>query len=254
MNTRNILLILVCCLMFCSCGNKQQGEQAPKKDASSEMLDSLDLIVRTSPDAQLRYDARMTAIELLNLDENQESLDSNQLRCLEIFATWYVQQLIDSTTNEPFIIMSYSTAWDSHGRAAHAGLTFSQALKNAPVLAITLPTNAYVTKETSPLIYFEENIEDDKPYESSWYNIDEKNLLLFGNNEDGNIVMLSNNFHEDMLNYKTMRIMYINTNIKKYDKLSDSAPDECLTQIVVELRCFHQQYREAYKWLKTQTN
>lgn len=256
MKTRNILLILVCCLLFFSCGHKPQGKQElqPKKVATTEILDSLDLIVRTSPDAKLRYDARMTAIELLNLDENQESLDSNQLRCLEIFATWYVQQQIDSTTNEPFIIMSYSTVWDSRGRAAHAGLSFSQALENNPILAITLPANSYVTEEASPLIYFEGNLTDEQTYESSLYSIDEKNLLLFGDNEEGNLIMLSNNFLEDMLNYKSMHILYMNTNVKKYEKLSDANPDECLTQIVVELGGFHQQYHEAYKWLKTQTN
>ena len=256
MKISNIHLVLVCCLLFFSCGHRPQGKQElqPKKVATPEMLDSLDLIARTSPDAKLRYEARMTAIELLNLDENQESLDSNQLRCLEIFATWYVQQQIDSTTNEPFIIMSYSTAWDSQGRATHSGLTFSQALRNAPVLAITLPANAYVTKDTSPLIYFEKNITEDQTYESSLYSIDEKNLLLFGDNEEGNLIMLSNNFLEDMLNYGAMRILYMNTNVKNYEKLSDADLDECLTQIVVELGSFHQQYREAYKWLKTYTN
>lgn len=256
MKTRNILLVLVCCLLFFSCGHRPQGKQElqQKKLATSEMLDSLDLIARTSPDAKLRSEARMTAIELLNFNDNQECLDSNQLRCLEIFATWYVQQIIDSTTNEPFIIMSYSTVWDSQGRAAHAGITFSQAPNNTPILAITLPANAYVTEDASPLIYFEKNITDEQTYESSLYNIDNKNLLVFGDNEAGNIIMLSNNFLEDMLNYRDMRILYMNNNAPKYDKLSDANPDECLTQIVVELGGFHQQYREAYKWLKTQTN
>lgn len=241
------MLLLTCVLVFSACGHQQK--QSSILNPTSEQLDSLENIVLNSPDAQLRSEARMSAIDLLYYAPDQESVQSLQQKCLDVFLSWYVQLWTDSTDSQPIIMMSYSFPWDTRGFQTHVGLTFSQAPNAIPVLIISLPGNAYVTEHTSPLVYFEQNIAEDIPSESQIYSSVDNNLELFGNNDDGNILALLGQFLDDMLKYNAVRIIFMNDNAKKYDNLSDANSDECVTQVVVRLERIHQQYSEAYTWL-----
>lgn len=62
MKTSYTMLLLTCVLVFSACGHQQK--QSSILNPTSEQLDSLENIVLNSPDAQLRREARMSAIDL----------------------------------------------------------------------------------------------------------------------------------------------------------------------------------------------
>ena len=262
---------LLLALALCACGTKSEENQMNLKedleqlvqcimDSSmhfedyqplfDEVLDSIEADVLHNPDAGTRFAARKTPNNLLLMIRTSESVEKrdsiSQLydqRNRDILYTWYVQQLIDSTDNSPFTLLSYAAPYDTNGNETHVSFTFSENTKteSKPVLFITLPRDAY---EDEPLVMFM----GDKPDKD--YCHKDGNMDLYGSKEEGLSLGLYGDFLNDMLSYNQIRVIYMNENVKNYPNIKDAPYDECLTQVAVDLTQFQKQYQAAHKWME----
>lgn len=213
-----------------------------------EILDSIEDVVLNHPDADYRFFARQLPADMLEhicMSEPKYKWDSilnlYAQRQQDILSTWYVQQLVDSTDNAPFIILSYAAPYDVSGNNTRVSFTFSENTnpESKPVLFITLPRDAY---EDEPLVMFMGD-QPDKDYCHKDGNMD-----LYGNKEEGLSLGLYGDFLNDMLSYDQIHVIYMNENVKNYPNIKDAPYDECLTQVAVNLKQFQKQYKAAHKW------
>lgn len=215
-----------------------------------EILDSIEDVVLNHPDADYRFFARQLPADMLEhicMSEPKYKWDSilnlYAQRQQDILSTWYVQQLVDSTDNAPFIILSYAAPLDVSGNNTRVSFTFSENTnpESKPVLFITLPRDAY---EDEPLVMFMGD-QPDKDYCHKDGNMD-----LYGSKEEGLSLGLYGDFLNDMLSYDQIRVIYMNENVKNYPNIKDAPYDECLTQVAVDLTQFQKQYQAAHKWME----
>lgn len=262
------ILYLLLALALCACGTKSPRslDESVKLLITSiedstltfedyqpvfeEILDSIEDAVLHHPDADLRFFARQLPADMLQeicLSEPEYKWDSilnlYGERMEDILSAWYVQQLVDSSDNTPFFIMSYAAPYDIHGNETRVSFTFSENTnpESKPILFITLPRDAY---EDNPMVIFL----GEKP--DTDYCLQNGNLDIYGNKEDGMSLCLFGDFLNDMLANDEMQVMYMNDKVKNYPSLKDAPYDECLVQIAVDLKQFQQQYRAAHKWME----
>jgi len=271
---RRLLPILVIALVFCACGTKPI-ESSRTLDESidllvsnigdstisfeeyqpifEEILDSLQEVVLNNPDAELRFAARKAPTIMLShicksVSENKgDSILSlyNQRR-RDILYTWYVQQLVDSTDNKPFIILSYAAPYDTNGNDTRVSFTFSENCNpdSEPVMIIVLP----VANE-NPLILFSEWDENGKEYSSDSYALANNNIMVYADSCQTHI-MLMGKFLNDMLEYQQMNVCYIREDAPDYKTVENDIYKQYVTAIPVDLYKFQEQYRAAHKWME----
>lgn len=214
------------------------------------ILDSLDNIVMHHPDANERFIARQMPhliLERICRAEQEGVGDSiwdvyNQRR-EDILYTWYVQQVIDSTDNFPFVIMSYAAPFDEDRNTTRVGFTFSENNNpdSEPVMIITLPdVTDYVIILFS--LWDDTNITKYTEYYSS------KGEMTLASDSTGTSILLFGKFLQDMLKYQQMKICYYNPHINKEEcKFEPSVIG--YSNVPIDLYQFQQQYQSAHQWL-----
>jgi len=271
MRRKIYLFIFAFALILCACGNKSKESPRPLGETMNilvesvadstlsfeayqpvfeEILDSIEDVVLNHTDADYRFFARQLPTEMLReicMSEPEYKRERvwnlYEQRQNDILSTWYVQQLVDSTDNAPFIILSYAAPYDAYGNNTRVSFTFSENNnpKSEPVLLITLPRDAY---EDEPLVLFTGgNPETD-------YSQKNGNMDIFGNKEDGMSLGFFGDFLNDMLTHNEIRVIYMNEKVKNYPDISQAPYDECLVQVAVDLKKFQEQYRAAHKWME----
>ncbi len=268
---KRLLYILFISLLVCACTSNKDTENVSlyeqiedlyslADDTSStfkdyeplfvNILDSLEDIVLHNPNANERFLTRQMPhliLEYIDRAEPDNRGDSiwevyNQRR-EDILYTWYVQQLIDSTDNSPFVIMSYAAPFDEDRNTTRVGFTFSENNNpdSEPVMIITLPdVTDYVIILFS--LWDDTNITKYTEYYSS------KGEMTLASDSTGTSILLFGKFLQDMLKYQQMKICYYNPHINK---------EECrfepsvigYSNVPVELHRFQQQYQLAHQWL-----
>jgi len=267
---RKIFYILLA-LTLCACGTKSKESQRSLDETVNlliesigdstlsfeeyqpvfeEILDSIEDVVLNHPDAELRFFARQLPTEMLreicmSEPENKRERVWNlyEQRQIDILSTWYVQQLVDSTDNAPFIILSYAAPYDAYRNNTRVSFTFSENNNpnSKPVLIISLPRDAYWD---DPLVLFTGDNQETE------YCHKDGNMDIFGNKEDGMSLGFFGDFLNDMLNHNEIRVIYMNEKVKNYPDISQAPYDECLVQVAVDLKKFQEQYRAAHKWME----
>lgn len=273
---KKILYILLA-LTFCACGTKNKATETPRpldetvnlliesiadstlcfeeyQPVFEEILDSIEEVVLHHPDAELRFYARQLPADMLReicLSEPEYKWDSimnlyNQHR-RDILYTWYVQQLVDSTDNAPFVILSYAAPYDINGNETRVSFTFSENNypESEPVMIVVLPV---VTD--NPLILFSEWDENGKEYSSDSYVLANNNIQIFNDSTHTHILMSGDNFLRDMLEYEQMNVCYIRADAPDYKTVENDIYKQYVTAIPVDLNQFQKQYRNANKWME----
>ena len=266
--------ILLIALSFYACGNKS-AEHPTALDESidllvsnigdsalsfeeyqpifEEILDSLQDVVLTNPDAELRFAARKAPTIMLSYICNSVSknksdsiLNLYNQRRRDILYTWYVQQLIDSTDNTPFIILSYAAPYDTNGNNTRVSFTFSENCnpESEPVMIVVLPV-----KTENPLILFSEWDENGKEYSSDSYVLANNNIMVYADSCQTHI-MLMGQFLNDLLEYQQMNVCYIREEAPDYKTVENDIYKQYVTAIPVDLYKFQEQYRAAHKWME----
>ena len=266
---RYIYLLLA--LSLCACGTKSNTESisvyeqidnlsmciddpnstfADYEPILVNILDSLENIVLNHPDANERFYARqlphliLEQIHRIEPDGKDDSIwDVYNQRREDILYTWYVQQVIDSTDNSPFVIMSYAAPFDEDRNTTRVGFTFSENNNpdSEPVMIITLPdVTDYVIILFS--LWDDTNITKYTEYYSS------KGEMTLASDSTGTSILLFGKFLQDMLKYQQMKICYYNPHINKEEcKFEPSVIG--YSNIPIELYQFQQQYQSAHQWL-----
>ena len=219
-----------------------------------EVLDSIEDAVLRHPDADLRFFARQLPADMLReicLSEPESKWDSilnlYGQRQQDILSTWYVQQLVDSTDNAPFIIMSYAAPYDIHGNDTRVSFTFTENNKpeSEPVMIIVLPIAT-----GNPLVLFSEWDENGKEYSSDSYVLSNNNIQVYADSVSTHILMSGDKFLHDMLEYEQMNVCYINEDAPDYKTVENDIYKRYVTSISVDLKQFQQQYSAAHKRMK----
>ena len=219
------------------------------------ILDSLEDIVLHHPNADERFLARQMPhiiLEFIDHAEPDNRGDSiwnvyNQRR-EDILYTWYVQQLIDSIDNSPYVIMSYAAPFDEDRNVTHIGFTFSENNNPnvEPVMIITLPD---ITDEVIILfsLWDENNITRYTEYYSN------RGDMTIASDSTGTSILLFGKFLQDMLKYEEMKICYpnehVNTEECRFEPLIQG-----MSRIPIDLHQFQKQYYSVHQWLKSLTN
>jgi hypothetical protein len=268
------LIYIALALFFYACGNKPDNNVRTLDDsfvlmkeyiedpASSfeeyqpifeEILDSLQDVVLNDPDANSRFIARTLPTYMLTHICNSERVNKgdsilnlyNQRR-RDILYTWYVQQLVDTADNSPFIILSYAAPYDTNGNDTRVSFTFSENCnpESDPVLIVVLPV-----KTENPLILFSEWGEDGKEYSSDSYVLANNNIMVYADSCQTHI-MLMGKFLNDMLEYQQMNVCYIREDAPDYKTVENDIYKQYVTAIPVDLYKFQEQYRAAHKWME----
>jgi hypothetical protein len=218
-----------------------------------EILDSLQDVVLNNPDAELRFAARKAPAIMLSYICNSVSknksdsiLNLYNQRRRDILYTWYVQQLIDSTDNTPFIILSYAAPYDTNGNNTRVSFTFSENCnpESEPVMIVVLPV-----KTENPLILFSEWDENGKEYSSDSYVLANNNIMVYADSCQTHI-MLMGQFLNDLLEYQQMNVCYIREDAPDYKTVENDIYKQYVTAIPVDLYKFQEQYRAAHKWME----
>ena len=218
-----------------------------------EILDSLQDVVLNNPNADMRFAARQIPTYILThicnseLEDKSDSiLNLYNQRRRDILYTWYVQQLIDSTDNTPFIILSYAAPYDTNGNDTRVSFTFSEDNnpESEPVMIVVLPVE---TK--NPLILFSEWDENGKEYSSDSYVLANNNIMVYPDLCQTHI-MLMGKFLNDMLEYQQMNVCYIRDDAPDYKTVKNDIYKQYVTAIPVDLYKFQEQYRAAHKWME----
>ena len=261
-------------LSFYACGNKPDNNVRTLDDsfvlmkeyiedpASSfeeyqpifeEILDSLQDVVLNNPDANSRFIARTLPTYMLTHICNSEPenkgdsiLNLYNQRRRDILYTWYVQQLVDTADNSPFIILSYAAPYDTNGNDTRVSFTFSENChpESDPVLIVVLPV-----KTETPLILFSEWGEDGKEYSSNSYVLANNNIVVYTDSCQTHI-MLMGQFLNDLLEYQQMNVCYIREDAPDYKTVENDIYKQYVTAIPVDLYKFQEQYRAAHKWME----
>ena len=217
-----------------------------------EILDSLQDTVLNNPDANSRFIARTLPTYMLTHICNSEPenkgdsiLNLYNQRRRDILYTWYVQQMIDSTDNKPFIIMSYAAPYDTEGNDTRVSFTFSENCypESEPVMIIVLPVKA-----ENPLILFSEWDENGKEYSSNSYVLANNNIMVYADTSQTHI-MLMGDFLNDMLEYEQMNVCYLRENAPEYKTVENDIYKQYVTAIPVDLYQFQRQYQVAHQWM-----
>lgn len=271
---KRLLPIFIIIFTFCTCGPKSQDSPRPLDETVNllvesiadstlsfeeyqpvfeEILDSIEDVVLNHPDAELRFFARQLPADMLReicMSEPEQKHDSilnlyNQRR-RDILYTWYVQQLVDSTNNAPFIILSYAAPYDTNGNATRVSFTFSENNnpQSEPVMIVVLPV-----KTENPLILFSEWDENEKEYSSDSYVLANNNIMVYADSCQTHI-MLMGKFLNDMLDYQQMNVCYVNEDTPNYKTVENDLYKRYVTAIPVDLYKFQEQYRSAHKWMQ----
>lgn len=271
---KRFIQILLIALSFYACGNKST-EHPRVLDESidvlasnigdftisfeeyqpifEEILDSLQDVVLNNPDAELRFAARKAPTIMLShiyksVSENKGDsiLNIYNQRRRNILYTWYVQQLVDSTDNAPFIILSYAAPYDTNGKDTRVSFTFSENNnpESEPVMIVVLPV-----KTENPLILFSEWDENGKEYSSDSYALANNNIMVYADSCQTHI-MLMGQFLNDMLEYQQMNVCYVRDDAPDYKTIENDIYKQYVTAIPVDLYKFQEQYRAAHKWME----
>lgn len=264
---RKLILILLIALSFYACGNKS-GNNVRTLDESftllkeyiedstmsfdeyqpifEEILDSLQDAVLHNPDANERFTSRTLPAYMLTHICNSEPenkrdsiLNLYNLRRRDILYTWYAQQMIDSTDNKPYIIISYAAPYDVDGNDTRVSFTFSENCnkESEPVMIVVLPVKA-----ENPLILFSEWDEDGIEHSSNSYILANNNIMVYADTCQTHI-MLMGDFLNDMLEYEQMNVCYIR------EDTPEGSYKQNITAIPVELYQFQRQYKVAHQWM-----
>lgn len=218
-----------------------------------EVLDSLQDVVLNNPNAELRFTARKAPAIMLSYICNSVSknksdsiLNLYNQRRRDILYTWYVQQLIDSTDNTPFIILSYAAPYDMNGNDTRISFTFSENNNpgSDPVMIVVLPVE---TK--NPLILFSEWDEEGKEYSSESYVLANRNIMVYTDSCQTHII-LTGKFVNDMLEYQQMNVCYVRDDAPDYKTIENDIYKQYVIAIPVDLYKFQEQYRAAHKWME----
>lgn len=262
---------LLLAFSLCSCGPQKSAKTASLSEQIEDLysmieepsisfcdyeptivsiFDSLENIVLYHPDANERFYARqlphliLEHIFMVEHDGKGDSIwDVYNQRREDILYTWYVQQLIDSTDNSPYVIMSYAAPFDEDRNATRVGFTFSENNNpdNEPVMIITLPdVTDYVIILFS--LWDETHITKYTEYYSN------RGDMTLASDSTGTSILLFGKFLQDMLKYQQMKICYYNPHINK---------EECrfepgiigYARVPIDLYQFQQQYQLAHQWL-----
>ena len=270
---KKMLLFITIGITFCACGPKakmqpvtlhekfEQLDQSIKDSTLSfemyeplvvEVLDSLENIVCNNPDAEKRFFARRLPIKLFTVITNTEPEYKRESiwaryhsRRNKILSMWYVQQLIDSVSNNPFIVISYAAPYDSNGNDTRVGFTFCESSNPEvePIMLITLPV---VTDD--PAIFFCKWDENDIEYHSDLYVGANQNIEVFVDSIRTTILM-SGHFLQDMLSYEQIDVCYFNDKTHQYNNVENVPLEDRVTKIPVCLHFFQEQYQSAHQWM-----
>lgn len=267
----------ICYLLFaltlCACGTKSVESPKPLDETVNlliesiadstlsfeeyhpvfeEILDSIEDVVLNHPDADYRFFARQLPADMLReicISEPEYKWDSimnlYNKRRRDILYTWYVQQLVDSTDNAPFIILSYAAPYDTNGNDTRVSFTFSENnnQESEPVMIIVLPV-----KTEKPLILFSEWDENGKEYNSDLYVLANNNIEVFHDSGSTHILMSGGNFLRDMLEYQQMNVCYLREDAPNHITIDNDIYKRYVTAVPVDLYKFQEQYRAAHKW------
>lgn len=271
---KKLLFIFSIALIVCACGTKS-NESPRALDESinllsesiddpsipfeeyqpvfDEILDSLQYDVLNDPDADWRFVARQLPANILGkicMSEPEQKRDSIWdlyiQRWKDILYTWYVQELIDSTDNSPFFIMSYAAPYDTDGKDTRVGFTFSETStpQNEPIMIIGVPVKA-----EDPLILFSEWDEYGNEISSNTYTRQNNNVMVLADSCQTHI-MLTGSFLYDMLMYPRMSICYLREDAPEYMTAEKDIYKLYVTEVPVDLHQFQLQYRAAYQWME----
>ena len=270
---KRLFFILLIALSFYACGNQPDNNANTLDEAFVllkeyiedstipfeeyqplfvEILDSLQDTVLNNPDANSRFIARTLPAYMLTYICNSEPKDKrdsilnlyNQRR-RDILYTWYVQQMIDSTDNKPYIIMSYAAPYDTDGNDTRVSFTFSENCnpESEPVMIVVLPVKA-----ENPLILFSEWDENGKEYSSNSYVLANNNIMVYADTCQTHI-MLMGDFLNDMLEYEQMNVCYLRENAPDYKTVENDIYKQNVTAMPVDLYQFQHQYKAAHQWM-----
>ena len=270
---RNFYLLLA--LTLCACGTKSKETPRPLDETVNlliesiadttlsfeeyqpvfeEILDSIEDVVLNHPDADYRFFARQLPADMLReicISEPEYTWDSimnmYNKRRRDILYTWYVQQLVDSTDNAPFIILSYAAPYDTNGNDTRASFTFSENnnSESEPVMIIVLPVAA-----ENPLILFSEWDENGKEYSSDSYVLANNNIEVFHDSGSTHILMSGDSFLRDMLEYQQINVCYLREDAPNHITIDNDIYKRYVTAVPVDLYKFQEQYRAAHKWME----
>jgi len=271
---KKLLFIFSLALTLCACGSKSNETPRPLDETVNlliesiadttlsfeeyqpvfdEILDSIEDVVLNHPDADLRFFARQLPADMLEhicMSEPESKRDSiltlYDQRWRDILYTWYVQQLVDSTDNSPFIILSYAAPCDMDGNPIRTSFTFSENCnpENEPVMIVVLPV-----KTEDPLILFSEWDENGKEYSSESYVLANNNIMVYVDSCQTHI-MLMGKFLDDMLEYQQMYVCYLRDDAPDYMTIENDIYKRYVNAISVDLYQFQKQYKAAHKWME----
>lgn len=164
----------------------------------------------------------------------------------DILYTWYVQQLVDSTDNKPFIILSYAAPYDTNGNDTRVSFTYSENnnQESEPVMIVVLPV-----KTENPLILFSEWDEEGKEYSSESYVLANRNIMVYTDSCQTHII-LTGKFVNDMLEYQQMNVCYVHDDAPDYITVENDIYKQYVIAIPVDFYKFQEQYRAAHKWME----
>ena len=212
-----------------------------------EVLDSLEDIVNNHPNADYRFLARKLVVpisEVVYSAQPQEKRDSifnlYNSRCNVINTTWYVQQLLDTTTNSPFVIMSYAAPYDEDMNDTRVSFTFSES--NEPIAEPCMIIHSHDVG-TYPVVLF-----------SLWTN-DMTHIVTYKADKDmtaitdstGVSLLLFGDFLQDMLKYEEMKVCYW-CRSPFYPRTHKPSISSTI-RIPVDIHQFQKQYESVHKWL-----
>lgn len=268
------IFYLLLALTLCACGTKQTESSRPLDETVNlliesiadttlsfeeyqpvfeEILDSIEDVVLNHPDAELRFFARQLPADMLReicISEPEYKWDSimnlYNKRRRDILYTWYVQQLVDSADNAPFILLSYAAPYDTNGNDTRVSFTFSEnsSPESEPVMIIVLPVET-----ENPLILFSEWDENGKEYSSDSYVLTNNNIMVSSNSGHTHI-MLMGQFLNEMLEYQQINVCYLREDAPDYKTVENDIYKRYVTAIPVDLYRFQEQYRAAHKWME----
>ena len=219
-----------------------------------DILDTLEFIVNNSEDADERFIARQLPTKILAsicLHNSKSTCDSiwhmYDQRREEILTTWYVQQLIDSTDNTPFIIMSYAAPFDDEHNETHVGFSFLENSKPdvEPVMIITLPDST-----DDPIILF--SLWDDThitKYKEYYARRCDMKAIADNN---GTYIFAAGDILKDMLWYQEIKVCYFHSNYDKNLSMDENRKRARTIRIPFDLHQFQVQYEAAHQWLISQ--
>jgi len=269
------IFYLLLALSLCACETKQTQSPRPLDETVNlliesiadstlsfeeyqpvfeEILDSIEDVVLNHPDADYRFFARQLPADMLReicISEPEYTWDSimnmYNKRRRDILYTWYVQQLVDSTDNAPFIILSYAAPYDTNGNDTRASFTFSENnnSESEPVMIIVLPVAA-----ENPLILFSEWDENGKEYSSDSYVLANNNIEVFHDSGSTHILMSGDSFLRDMLEYQQINVCYLREDAPNHITIDNDIYKRYVTAVPVDLYKFQEQYRAAHKWME----